>query len=565
MSADGTAEATTATPETGRGDQPAVTALRPAPQPRSAASRPSSSALPRGSLGTHLLWHALLIAVTLLCWMYADATRLISTGVTGGVVLGAVVLLLLARGSGGGRTPASVRRGGDLRGRRAPAPSGTPGSRRGPSATTPGSRLPGLSSLSRDRTGPPGTRHAPSSRGLPGSAPSRARTSRFDGLRSRLPGRTPPGALPGGGTRSRTRGAGPFDRGSRSVLPGLAAMLPSGKPPNKRSSPTTPGARRRPGRPGTVPRIPRPGAGDRPEPARSGPRWWPWSRKDKATPVDGKDGRKPKGEPDTGPGRRPWSRKDKPTPVGETDGRKPKGGPDTGPRRHKGERRKAEEPMVVGSEAKAASGSSWAWTWRWVPRVLQWFLRIWAALMRLFWGDGSPAGPARVASGAGAGGSGDEEVAMAGKTPSGRGGGTKGASAPKPAGAGRGAAAAPSASATSGRVVAAADDLIAALRSHDATTALGRKNLMEQWGRVQEVIADGESKVLADKVGTSWGDNGLAETFTNLASTRRRTAQTVKNALANLLRRNREKHEHLDNPGTGNNRKGYDVEKNLGG
>lgn len=113
-----------------------------------------------------------------------------------------------------------------------------------------------------------------------------------------------------------------------------------------------------------------------------------------------------------------------------------------------------------------------------------------------------------------------------------------------------------------GIVSGAAEGYIDALKKVDATTVTGRKRALEDIANAKEAIADAEQRILSQKLGEDWGDDGASETFGKQSTIARQAANALRNINTAFARRNREKSEHLDSPGSNNNRYGWDVNAN---
>lgn len=115
-----------------------------------------------------------------------------------------------------------------------------------------------------------------------------------------------------------------------------------------------------------------------------------------------------------------------------------------------------------------------------------------------------------------------------------------------------------------GGIVAAAQQYVDALRRIDTSTARGKQQYMEQLAAAKELIADADQKIVGKKLGELWGDENITAAFANQARAGRQMAQGIRNVLGGFRGRNREKLEHIDNPGAGHARHGFDVSKNEG-
>lgn len=113
-----------------------------------------------------------------------------------------------------------------------------------------------------------------------------------------------------------------------------------------------------------------------------------------------------------------------------------------------------------------------------------------------------------------------------------------------------------------GIVSAAAENYIDTLKKVDATTVKGRERALEDIANAKEAIAEAEQKILGQKFGDDWGDEGAAESFGKQATIARQAANALRNLNTAFSRRNREKREHLEEPGKDNNRYGWDVNSN---
>ena len=113
-----------------------------------------------------------------------------------------------------------------------------------------------------------------------------------------------------------------------------------------------------------------------------------------------------------------------------------------------------------------------------------------------------------------------------------------------------------------GIVSAAAEGYIDSLKKIDATTVTNREKALEDIANAKEAIADAEQRILSQKLGEDWGDDAASESFGKQSNVLRQSAEVVRNLSEAFKRRNREKRDHLDNPGNNNNRYGWDVNAN---